>query len=88
MLAILTEDLRSIDQAILEKALKALAYSIYVAVTTDENKRLKTQTEFFHLGGHAVVVMVMNQHPNCKAIREQEYAMKVLTSITFHGKPD
>jgi hypothetical protein len=78
MVDIVTQTLRSDDEKVLENALGNLCKFI-----RDENsyyKPKKNQNEFFQVGGHVVVVVVMNEHPNCKII--QEHGMQVLGEAT------
>ena len=73
-------DLRSDDEEVLEKALFDLWLATYYV---NDEKRAKNQRDFFQLGGHSIVVMIMDEYPHCKDL--QERGIKVLMEASYEN---
>lgn len=85
MKQLVLKDLRSNDEAVLEKALTSLwKDELDVDSWLDSYELAQKQKEFFNLGGHQVVIRVMNEHPNCESIQRQ--GIRVINNATYGNK--
>lgn len=77
------EDLKSDDETVLENVLENISRALYNGEKAAA-QLAKIQQDFFILGGHVIVVRLMQDHPYCQGIQEQ--GIRVITNAIYRNK--